>query len=155
MNIKGFAVVADEVRKLAEESKRSAGQITKMIHHIQLEMNESVKMMDEENRQAVEGLKETEEANQAFKLISHAMGGVTQKVVEVSASVEQMMAVCNQILESVNLARAITEKSALNSQESAAATEEQFAAMEEVAASALFLSQMAEDLQTTIKRFKL
>ena len=110
---KGFAVVADEVRKLAEESKRSAGQITKMIHHIQMETNESVQMMDEENLQVVEGLKETEEANQAFKLISHAMGEVTEKVVEVSASVEQMMAVSNQILESINLAKKIAEKSAL------------------------------------------
>ena len=130
---KGFAVVAEEVRKLAEESKRSAGQITKMIHHIQIETNHSVQMMDDENLQVEEGLKETEEANHAFKLISHAMGEVTKKVVEVSASVQQMIAVSNQIIEAINVAQKITEKSAFNSQESAAATQEQFAAMEEVA----------------------
>ena len=81
---KGFAVVADEVKKLAEESKRSAGQITEMINHIQMETKESVQMMAEESRQVVEGLKETEEANQAFRLISQSMTEVSDKVVEVS-----------------------------------------------------------------------
>ena len=51
--------------------------------------------------------------------------------------------------------KGIAEKSSHNSQESAAATEEQFAAMEEVAASAQFLSKMAEDLQSIISKFKL
>ena len=46
---KGFSVVAEEVRKLAEESKKSAGQITVMINHIQKEANQSVQMMSEGN----------------------------------------------------------------------------------------------------------
>jgi methyl-accepting chemotaxis protein len=152
---KGFAVVADEVKKLAEESKRSAGQITEMINHIQTETKESVQMMAEESRQVVQGLKETEEANQAFRLISQSMKEVSDKVVEVSASVEQMMAASNQILENVKKMRTISEKNAENSQESAAATQEQYAALEEVAASAQFLSQMAEDLEVIVSKFKM
>ncbi len=152
---KGFAVVADEVKKLAEESKRSAGQITEMINHIQTETKESVQMMAEESRQVVQGLKETEEANQAFRLISQSMKEVSDKVVEVSASVEQMMAASNQILDNVKKMRTISEKNAENSQESAAATQEQYAALEEVAASAQFLSQMAEDLEVIVSKFKM
>ena len=83
------------------------------------------------------------------------MNEVTDKVVEVSSSVQQLMAVSNQILESVGFAKRVAEKSVLSSQESAAATQEQFATMEEVAASAQFLSQMAEDLQSIISKFKL
>ena len=112
---KGFAVVADEVKKLAEESKRSAGQITEMINQIQMETKDSVQMMDEESRQVVQGLKETDEANQAFGLISQSMKEVSDKVVEVSASVEQMMAASNQILENVTKLKLISEKSAENS----------------------------------------
>ena len=152
---KGFAVVADEVKKLAEESKRSAGQITEMINQIQMETKDSVQMMDEESRQVVQGLKETDEANQAFGLISQSMKEVSDKVVEVSASVEQMMAASNQILENVTKLKLISEKSAENSQESAAATQEQFAALEEVASSAQFLSQMAEDLEIIVSKFKI
>ena len=152
---KGFSVVAEEVRKLAEESKKSASQITVMINHIQKEANQSVQMMSEETTQVEHGLKETEKAHETFALISQAMNEVTDKVVEVSSSVQQLMAVSNQILESIDLAKKVAEKSVLSSQESAAATQEQFAAMEEVAASAQFLSRMAEDLQSIISKFKL
>ena len=152
---KGFSVVAEEVRKLAEESKKSANQITVMINHIQKEANQSVQMMSEETSLVEHGLKETENAHETFALISQAMNEVTDKVVEVSSSVQQLMAVSKQILESVDFAKRVAEKSVLSSQESAAATQEQFAAMEEVAASAQFLSQMAEDLQSIISKFKL
>lgn len=152
---KGFSVVAEEVRKLAEESKKSANQITVMINHIQKEANQSVQMMSDETTQVEHGLKETETAHETFSLISQAMNEVTGKVVEVSSSVQQLMAVSDQILESIDLAKKVAEKSVLSSQESAAATQEQFAAMEEVAASAQFLSQMAEDLQSIISKFKL
>lgn len=151
---RGFSVVADEVRKLAEESKRSASQITLMIHQIQIETNDSVQMMDEGSLQVQEGLRGTEEADKAFKSISSAMGEVNQKVVEVSASVEEMTAVSHQIFDAIKHVESIAEKSSHNSQESAAATEQQFAAMEEVAASAQFLSKMAEDLQSIIAKFK-
>ena len=70
--------------------------------------------------QVKKGLGETKEAYKAFKSISSAMGEVTQKVVEVSAFVEEMMAVCNQIFDAIKQGRSITEKSAYNSQESAA-----------------------------------
>ena len=143
---KGFSVVAEEVRKLAEESKKSANQITVMINHIQKEANQSVQMMSEETSLVEHGLKETENAHETFALISQAMNEVTDKVVEVSSSVQQLMAVSKQILESVDFAKRVAEKSVLSSQESAAATQEQFAAMEEVAASAQFLSQMAFNL---------
>lgn len=152
---KGFAVVAEEVRKLAEESKRSASQITDMINHIQAETNESVQMMAEENRQVMQGLKETDDANEAFKSISRAMIDVSIKVEEVSAAVQNMIMVSKQILNAVTMVKEITEKNAENSQESAAATEEQHAALEEVAASAQFLSQMAEDLQVIISKFRI
>jgi methyl-accepting chemotaxis protein len=152
---KGFAVVADEVRKLAEESKRSASQITTMINHIQTETNESVQMMSEENQQVVLGLEETEEANKAFKEISQAMTEVSSKVKDVTTSLQQMLAVSDKIMEAVITAKQITEKNAENSQESAAATEEQYAALEEIASASQFLAQMAEDLITIISKFKL
>ena len=56
-----------------------------MINHIQMETKDSVQMMDEESRQVVQGLKETDEANQAFRLISQSMKEVSDKVVEVSS----------------------------------------------------------------------
>ena len=65
------------------------------------------------------------------------------------------MAASNQILDNVRKLKSISEKNAENSQESAAATQEQYAALEEVASSAQFLSQMAEDLEIIVSKFKM
>ena len=76
---RGFAVVAEEVRKLAEESKRSASQITAMIQHIQIETNESVQMMGGRNPQVIQGLKETEAANGFLSIDFRCNGGSSRK----------------------------------------------------------------------------
>lgn len=152
---KGFAVVADEVKKLAEESRKSASQITEMINQIQQETKESVQMMEDENTQVTQGLKETEEANKAFKMIAQSMQDVNGKVVEVSSAVQQMMTISSSILQTVTAAKEIAKKSAENAQESAAATEQQYASLEEVASSAQFLSVLADELQSIIAKFQL
>ena len=152
---KGFAVVADEVKKLAEESKNSASQITEMITHIQIETNESVKMMDEENKQVEIGLEDTKKADHAFKEISQAMNDVSYKVEEVTDSLKQMFSRSTEVLTAVEQAKGITEKNVDISQDNAAATEEQHAALEEVSASAQFLASLAEDLQQSTSKFKI
>ena len=63
--------------------------------------------------QVKEGLKGTEEAYKAFKSISSAMGEVNQKVVEVSASVEEMTAVSHQIFDAIKQVEGIAEKSSI------------------------------------------
>lgn len=152
---KGFAVVADEVRKLAEESKRSANQITEMIMHIQRETDESVRMMSEESEQVAIGLADTKETDHKFHEISEAMNDVAYKVGEVSESLKTMMHRSDGMLHAVGETKRLTEKNVDISQDNAAATEEQHAALEEVSASAQFLAGLAEDLQKITSKFKI
>lgn len=152
---KGFAVVADEVRKLAEESKKSADQITQMIGLIQQETKQAVLAMEDGNVQVSEGLRETTEASSAFNLIATSINEVSEKVEAVSSSVQQLAASSDQIMEAVMLVKEISEQNAAAGQESSAATEEQLATMEEVSSSAESLSKLAEELQTVVSRFKL
>ncbi|MBM7693842.1 methyl-accepting chemotaxis protein [Peribacillus deserti] len=152
---RGFAVVADEVRKLAEESKRSADQITNMINLIQEEIKQAVQAMEEGNQLVNDGLGDSAEANGAFDSISQSIDSVATKVKEVSASVQDLTASSGQITEAVIEVREINEMSAAATLESSAATEEQLATMEEVTASAEALSKLAEDLQSSISHFKM
>lgn len=153
-NGRGFAVVADEVRKLAEQSKTSADQITKMIRLIQIETKEAVEAMKTGSNQVTEGLMSTNEANQSFANISTSIESVSNSVQEVSASVQEMASLSENILNTISRVKEISERSVVASQESSAATEEQLATMEEVASSAAALSQLAEDLQESISKFR-
>ncbi|WP_409288550.1 methyl-accepting chemotaxis protein [Peribacillus sp. SCS-37] len=152
---RGFAVVADEVRKLAEESKRSADQITVMISQIQEEIKTAVQTMEEGSLLVKDGLGDSAEANEAFTSIAESIGGVTSRVQAVSASVQSLSEASSQISEAVAEVRVINEVSAAAALESSAATEEQLAAMEEVSTSAEALSKLADDLQTSISHFKM
>lgn len=152
---KGFAVVADEVRKLAEESKKSADQITQMIGFIQEETEQAVKSMEEQNEEVNEGLTYTNEAEQAFTQIEGSIDIVTHKVEEVSSALEELSALSNQMVEAINEVKEIAERSVSANQEVSAGTEENVATIEEVSASANSLSHMAESLQNIMSKFKI
>lgn len=152
---KGFAVVADEVRKLAEDSKKSADEISAMIAQIQNETISAVKAMENGYHQVQQGMRETSEANSAFTKISSSMGNVSGKVKEVTVSVESLVIQSDQVSKAMEHLEDISMRSVTANQESSAATEEQLATMEEVSASANSLAYLSEDLQEIIKHFKL
>ncbi len=151
---KGFAVVADEVRKLAEESKKSADQITQMIAHIQTETNQAVKAMEDQNKEVESGLTYTNEAKTAFINIEDAIGDVSQRVENVSSSIEELSALSEQVVAAISNVKMIAEEGVKANQEVTAGTEENVATIEEVSASAQNLSVLAEELNTLVSRFK-
>lgn len=151
---KGFAVVADEVRKLAEQSKKSAAQITNMLNEIQNETNNAVIYMNSGTEKVNEGIGLSVEVNDSFNDIQQLITSVTSKVQEVSASIQEMASVGDHIVTSSEHVKNIAEASVLASQESSAATEEQLATMEEISSSAHALTSLAEELQNMIARFK-
>ncbi|MFD1735087.1 methyl-accepting chemotaxis protein [Bacillus salitolerans] len=152
---KGFAVVADEVRKLAEESKRSAAQITAMISIIQQDTNTAVLSMENGKLEVETGLSYTEEASSAFVQIEESIQDVTSKVEEVSSSIQQLNALSTEIVKIVDEVKGISEKSVAATQEVSAGTEENLATIEEVSNSAQSLSQLADELQQVVAKFKL
>ncbi|WP_374702737.1 methyl-accepting chemotaxis protein [Bacillus sp. V5-8f] len=152
---KGFAVVADEVRKLAEESRKSAEQITEMITVIQDETDQAVVSMEEQNRNTDEGLTFTEGADVAFKQIQTSIEAVTSQVQDVSSAILDLQGLGGEILKAIDHVQTIAETSVASTQQVSAGTEENVAAIEEVSASAQSLEVLAENLQKLVARFKL
>ncbi|MCT2538141.1 methyl-accepting chemotaxis protein [Aquibacillus koreensis] len=152
---KGFAVVADEVRKLAEESKKSADQITVMVADIQSETQNAVVSIDEGNAKVEEGITSTTEARQAFGKIEESMTNVSNKVTDVSGSIQDIEEIALNISEALENVKVIAENGVKSSQESSASTQEQLATMEEVSSSAQSLSFLAEELQQSISKFQI
>ncbi|OLN21266.1 hypothetical protein BTO30_15905 [Domibacillus antri] len=154
-NGKGFAVVAEEVRKLAEESKKSAQQITQMIALIQSETHQAVTSIKQQNNDVEEGLLFTQEANGAFAEIEGSVGQVTHNVEEMSSSIQNLDTFIVRIVQAVDHVQKIAEASAAASQQVNAGTEENAATIEEVSANAQNLAILAETLQESVSRFKL
>ncbi|WP_158553382.1 methyl-accepting chemotaxis protein [Peribacillus saganii] len=151
---KGFAVVADEVRKLAEQSSNSAQQIAQLISSIQGETNKAVSSMENAKKEVEDGIEIVEVAGISFKHIQQSVNEVASQIQEVSSAIQQMSAGTEQMVHSVQSITEITEMTASGTQEVSAATEEQLASMEEISASANALTNMADELQDVIGKFK-
>jgi methyl-accepting chemotaxis protein len=151
---KGFAVVADEVRKLAEESRRSAEQITHLIHDIQSSTANAVVSMDKCTTEVQTGLVLINDTGKSFEKILYSASDVSRQSVEVSAAVKQLSSSVEQVAMGIFDISMKTEESSSGSQTVAAGAEEQLASMEEITASAHSLAKMAEDLQAMVNTFK-
>ncbi|MDI7743572.1 methyl-accepting chemotaxis protein [Lysinibacillus fusiformis] len=152
---KGFAVVADEVRKLAEQSSLSTMQITALVSAIQEETLSAVSSMELVKIEVNEGINKANQAGKTFNTIQLGITNISGQINEVSSATEQMAVSTEQVLKSIESIVTVAEQSAAGTQNVSAAAEEQLASMEEISASSLSLSQMAEELQSQIGRFKI
>ena len=151
---KGFAVVANEVKKLAEQSRESAKDIQDIISAIQNDTENTVKIMSHVTQEVNDGVEISNEAVTQFYGIIETMNKVTPQMEEVSATVEQVSASIQEVTERANQNAFIAQGNAAASEEVAASAEQQLAAMEEISASAQALTEMAEELQILISKFK-
>lgn len=151
---RGFAVVANEVRKLAEQSKDSADQIARLISEIQSDTSIAVESMLNGTKEVEIGTSVITEAGQSFGRIQESIQLVTSKIGEVSSSTEQMAAAAQQVNATIESLAEIAKNSSESSQGVAAASQEQLAMMQEVSSSANALSNLSEELQKELSKFK-
>ncbi len=151
---KGFAVVAEEIRKLAEESSRSAENITGILEAIQNEVKETSDIFEYTNERlslVVDKTHRTREQIQSIVKDSKEALIAVEEIVSVSeqqaAAAQQMTSLMDNLLSSIN-------NTAATAEEISASTEEQTAATEEIGAMAQQLSSMAMEFEEIIKHFK-
>lgn len=151
----GFAVVADEVRKLAEQSSQATKDIRQLITSIQTDTDQAVTSMDHGTTEVDKGIDLVKNAGDAFLQMKQFIEAVTREIQDVSVAMEETGHGAEHVVQLINGIEEITVHSTKDIQEVSAATEEQLASMQEIAASASSLSHMAEELQDSIKKFKI
>ncbi|MCW2926086.1 MAG: methyl-accepting chemotaxis sensory transducer [Thermoleophilia bacterium] len=132
---RGFAVVADEVRKLAEESQKSAAQISSIVSEIRSETDRTVLAVQASLDHASEGTRTVAEAREAFLAIEQSVRDVLDQTDEIRGSAD----------DAVGLA----QTASTHTEQVSAATEETAASMQEVSATASELSRLADSLART------
>ncbi|PFJ07739.1 chemotaxis protein [Bacillus cereus] len=151
---RGFAIVADEVRKLAEQSSVSSSEISKLICEIQDDMSKTVKSMNNVNEEVQSGLVIANETKQNFTEILQSTNEIADQIKTMVETANGMSKGANEVSISVGQIAMTAQNNATSTQSVAASAEEQLASMEEIGSATGTLSQMAEELQVLIERFK-
>ena len=179
---KGFAVVADEVRKLAERSGRATKEIAALIAEVQSGTSEAVAAMRVGATEVEAGSELATRSGAALDEIATAVTATRSAVGRITAAVDAMSSASAGVVgaidgiagiaegnnaaastmtssagsvgRSVESIAAISQQNSAAAQEVSAATEEMSAQAEEVVASAQSLSQMADQLDSLVARFR-
>ncbi|MEK4387113.1 methyl-accepting chemotaxis protein [Solibacillus sp. FSL W7-1464] len=151
---KGFAVVANEVKQLANQSHQSTKDIYEIISAIQNDTENTVSIMDRISHQVENGVEVSNEALAKFSTIIESMEQVTPQIEEVSATAQQVSASILETSSSVREMALFAQDNAAISEEVAASSEQQLIAIEEISTSAQALTELAQELQLVIAKFK-
>ena len=144
---RGFAVVAEEVRKLAEGSSQATDDITELIKNIQEKTTIAVSVMNENKKEVKAGQDIVDIAGQKFDQIFAMITEIHNGINEISISTQKL---------DTGVKRVVTSAENIDKESRKAADETQTisAATEEIASASTHLSNMAEDLQVAIQKFK-
>jgi methyl-accepting chemotaxis protein len=152
---RGFAVVADEVRKLAEGSAEAANQISQIIRDIQ----NSTEVAVNETATSKEVVKAQAEAvdltEKLFRDIEVGVNQIDRDIEAAIAATNKMSRSVQKIVQSVESISAITEESAASAEEVSAITEEQTASAQMIASSAHDISDLVDELQNAVRKFRI
>ncbi len=152
---KGFAVVSDEVRKLAEQSEKSALQISNLIHDIQNEIQGAVDSIKNGTKEVGLGIQIVKKAGTIFEQIVSSSENVEKQSIEMEKLVTTMKQSINDIFSITNELSSLALDTASRSQQVASSSDEQHLSMGEITQSIRKLNIITGDLKSAVEQFKL
>ena len=152
---RGFSVVAEEVRKLADQSQHATKQIAALLLEIRADTDRVVAEMSIGTNEVEVGAKAVDLAGEAFKTIDSFVQEVASQAGEISLEIKEMAKESCKIVNAIADIEMSSSQIAGQTETVSAATQQQSAAMQEIAKSSYNLSQMDEELQRAISKFKI
>jgi methyl-accepting chemotaxis protein len=152
---RGFAVVAEEIRKLAEDSRKSAVEIEKIISDVQKDTQAAGKAIETMESSVKEGNKSSIEAESIFQEIAKSSNETFGASKEIqSATVSQKESI-GSVVKNFEQIVVVSEETAAGTQQVASSSQQMSGGMVEIAKAGDELSAVAAQLQTGIQQFKL
>lgn len=143
---KGFMVVAEEIRKLADQSKESIQVVGEITDKIQLEMEDTTRVMKEVYPLFQEQIGSVKEVDQIFQTVDQNMNMFIEQLQAVTTSITSLNESQHTLSEAMSNVSAVAEESSATSEEVASLSSNQT----EVSAELVKLSEQLNDLSSSL-----
>ncbi len=138
---RGFSVVAEEVQRLAERSADATNQIAALVKAIQTDTQDAVSAMERSTQGVVEGARLSDNAGTALSEIDSVSRNLAELIERISQAASGEANSANVVASSIQHIFAVTEQTGEGTRTTAAQVRE--------------LSQIAQELQQSVARFKI
>jgi methyl-accepting chemotaxis protein len=152
---RGFAVVAEEIRKLAEDSRKSAVEIEKIIGDVQKDTQAAGKAIETMESSVKEGNKSSIEAEVIFQEIAKSSEETFNASKEIQAATSTQKDSISTVVKNIEQIVVVSEETAAGTQQVASSSQQMSGGMVEIAKAGDELSAVAAELQAGIQQFKL
>ena len=152
---RGFAVVAEEIRKLAEDSRKSAVEIEKIIGDVQKDTQAAGKAIEAMESSVKEGNKSSVEAEIIFQEIAKTSEETFGASKEIQTATSAQKDSIGSVVKNIEQIVVVSEETAAGTQQVASSSQQMSTGMVEVAKAGDELSAVAAELQAGIQQFKL
>jgi methyl-accepting chemotaxis protein len=152
---RGFAVVAEEIRKLAEDSRKSAVEIEKIIGDVQKDTAAASKAIDLMEGSVKEGNKSSIEAEKIFQEIAKSTEQTFDASKEIQAATITQKESITSVVKNIEQIVVVSEETAAGTQQVASSSQQMNNGMLEIAKAGDELSTVAAELQAGVQQFKL
>lgn len=152
---RGFAVVAEEIRKLAEDSRKSAVEIEKIIGDVQKDTQAAGKAIETMESSVKEGNKSSIEAEIIFQEIAKSSEETFGASKEIQTATVTQKESIGTVVKNFEQIVVVSEETAAGTQQVASSSQQMSSGMNEIAKAGDELSAVAAELQAGIQQFKL